>query len=113
MHLKSIHFNNSQQCCLGLQFENPNIAGEMAKLLMTNQSKYVPSTTTNSGKKILTPIPLHGDQLFEERARNVQSTFKDGENRRECLEGILTEAADWHAKVNLYSVSNMLCKNIL
>ena len=53
---------------------------------------------------VLTPIPLHGDQLFEVRARNVQSTFKDGTNSIECFEGILTEAADWHAKVNLHLV---------
>ena len=77
----------------------------MAQLLRTNQSKYVPSTNINSETRILAPIPLHGDQLFEERARNVQTTFKDGTNGSECLEGILTEAADWHAKVNLYSVS--------
>ena len=101
-----------KQCCLGIEFKNPNISGKMAQLLMSNQRKYVPSITTNSGSSIVSPVPLHGDQLFEERARNVQSTFKDGINRSERLEGILTEAADWHAKVNLYSVSS-LCKNIM
>lgn len=54
---------------------------------------------------ILTQVPLHGDQRFEERARNVQSTFQDGDTKAERIEGISTEAADWHAKVNLYSVS--------
>ncbi len=88
-----------------MEFKNPNIAGEMAQLLVANQIKYVPKTSTESGMEVFTPIPLHGDQLFEEQARNVQSTFKDGANSIECLEGILTEAADWHAKVNLYSVS--------
>jgi hypothetical protein len=35
----------------------------------------------------------------------VQLTFKDGTTEAERIEGIVTEAADWHAKVNLYSVS--------
>jgi hypothetical protein len=78
----------------------------MAHLLIIDQEKYVPCITTEDGKPdIAVKIPLHGDQLFEERARNVQCTFYDGVNSYERLEGILTEAADWHAKVNLYAVS--------
>ena len=50
-------------------------------------------------------IPLHGDQLFEERARNTQWTFQDGNDSSDRLEGIRTEFADWHAKLNLYMVS--------
>ena len=76
----------------------------MAQLLMINQDKYVPCSITNGKPDIAVKIPLHGDQLFEERARNVQSTFIDGINSYDRLEGIITEAADWHAKVNLYSV---------
>ena len=76
----------------------------MAQLLKVNQEKYVPSTKVGDEHEMLTQVPLHGDQLFEERARNVQVTFKDGTTGAERLEGILTEAADWHAKVNLYSV---------
>lgn len=49
-------------------------------------------------------IPLHGDQLFEERARNVIWTYRDGMNSYERLEGIDTEFADWHAKYTLYKV---------
>lgn len=79
----------------------------MAQLLMADQKAYVPSTMVNGKPEILTQIPLHGDQLFEERARNVQSTFQDGGTKTERLEGITTEAADWHAKVNLYSVSSL------
>ena len=84
---------------------NPNVAGQMAQLLKVNQEKYVPSTMVGDEREILTQVPLHGDQLFEERARNVQLTFKDGTTEAERIEGIVTEAADWHAKVNLYSVS--------
>ena len=80
------------KCCLGLQFKNPNIAAEMAQLIISNQ------------KEVLKSVPLHGDQLFEERARNLQWTFQDGLTKFERLEGIQPEAADWHAKVNLYEV---------
>ncbi len=61
-----------------MDLKYPNIAGEMAQLLVANQTTYVPKISTESGMGVLTPIPLHGDQLFEVRARNVQSTFKDG-----------------------------------
>ena len=81
----------------------------MAQLIMDNQEKYVPCETNSEGeKKILHPVPLHGDQLFEERARNAQWTFQDGITKYERLEGIYPEAADWHAKVNLYEV---ICDN--
>ena len=45
---------------------------------------------------------MHGDQLFEEHARNVQWTFRVGNDAFERLEGLTTEFADWHAKVTLY-----------
>lgn len=77
----------------------------MAQLLMTNQEKYVPcQTNANNEPEIVARIPFHGDQLFEERARNCQWTFADGTSSYDRLEGVITEAADWHAKLNLYSV---------
>ena len=77
----------------------------MAQLIMDNQDKYVPCKTNADGeKKILHPVPLHGDQLFEERARNAQWTFQDGVTKYERLEGIYPEAADGHAKINLNEV---------
>ena len=89
-----------------MEFLNPNVSGDMAQLLQHNQEKYVPvmvkeqdSTTT-----VLACIPLHGDQLFEERARNVKWTFRDGLDPVERIDGIDTEFADWHAKYTLYKV---------
>lgn len=77
----------------------------MAQLIMFNQDNYVPcKINAEDQKDVLHPVPLHGDQLFEERARNSQWTFQDGVNKFERLEGIHPEAADWHAKVNLYEV---------
>ncbi len=63
------------QCCLSLQFHNPNVASEMAQFLISNHEKYVPSYGEKNEKTSIQTVPLHGDQLFEERARNTQWTF--------------------------------------
>ena len=57
---------------------------------------------------VLHKIPLHGDQLFEERARNVKWAFQDGHDDEEKLNGLDTEFADWHAKYTLYKVTNAI-----
>lgn len=75
----------SKSCCLDLLFKNPNIAGEMAEIMAFNQQKYVPCLSSDGKKEVLIPIALHGDQLFEERARNVQWTFRDGDTRFDQL----------------------------
>lgn len=72
----------------------------MAQLLMKTQEKYVPMNSD----KVAKIVPFHGDQLFEERARNIQWTFQDGDNSQDRLEGLETEFADWHAKLNLCMV---------
>ena len=83
------------QCCLGMElFYNPNIAGEMPHLLLSNQEKYVPYISLDDCKSVATQIPFHGDQLFEERARHVKWTFQDGDNDLNRLEGLCPEFAD-------------------
>lgn len=73
--------------------------------MISNQERYVPAISTGQGKKeIISQVPMHGDQLFEERARNIQWTFRVGNDAFERLEGLTTEFADWHAKVTLYKV---------
>ena len=85
----------------------------MANVIISNQENYVPCCSlANNQKKILRPVPFHGDQLFEERARNTKWTYQDGINQYDKLEGLQPEAADWHAKVNLYEVHtifSLLC----
>jgi len=76
----------------------------MAQLLISNQDKYVPTLKTDSETVILKSVPFHGDQLFEERARNTQWVYQDNDNAYDRLEGLKTEFADWHAKLNLYMV---------
>ncbi|CAB3997520.1 hypothetical protein AC249_AIPGENE16794 [Paramuricea clavata] len=94
--------SKSATCCLGLQFHNPNVASEMAQFLISNHEKYVPCYGETNG--VILTVPLHGDQLFEERARNTQWTYQDGNNLSDKLQGLRTEFADWHAKLNLYMV---------
>ena len=43
---------------LGLQFLNPNIAGEMAQLLIRNQEKYVPAEGSGETRRLLDSILL-------------------------------------------------------
>jgi hypothetical protein len=78
----------------------------MAQLMQGNQSKYVPLSLDKT--TILAKIPLHGDQLFEERARNVKWTFQDGDCSVERLDGLEPEFADWHAKFTLYKVQSTI-----
>ena len=56
------------------------------------------------GEECILTIPFHGDQLFEERARNTQWTYQLGDTEMDRLQGIDTEFADWHAKYNLFMV---------
>ena len=52
-----------------MEFLNPNVAGDMAQLLQHNQEKHIPVIVKeDSASTVLACIPLHGDQLFEERA---------------------------------------------
>ena len=89
-----------------MEFLNPNVSGDMAQLLQHNQEKFVPCVKLagEEEKTVVSSIPLHEDQLFEERARNVIWTYRDGKNPYERLSGIDTEFADWHAKYTLYKV---------
>ena len=95
-----------------MEFFNPNVAGEI-QLLINNQKNYIPCCGEGEKKKVVTPIPFHGDQLFEEPARNVIGTFQDGDNEFDRLEGLHPEFADWHAKVNLYEVRAAITYEIL
>ena len=70
----------------------------------TNQEKYVPCNKCDEENIILEHVPLHGDQLLEERSRNAKWSLQDGDTGWDRLDGIETEFADWHAKLNFYMV---------
>lgn len=80
----------------------------MANVLITNQEKYVPKCSlADNEKKILQPVPLHGDQLFEERARNTKWTYQDGINQYDKLEGLQSEACHVRGKHQLLHAITM------
>ena len=87
-----------------MEFFNPYVAAEMAHI-QNYQDKYVPCFGAGEEKTVLSNVPVHGDQLFEERPRNVQWTFRDGADKYQKLEALPPEHADWHAKVTLYKVN--------
>ena len=72
-----------QQCCAGLTMLNTNMSAEMAKLMIENQERYVSHVDNET-----MPIFFDGDELTEERARNVQWAFTDGDNDEDCLKGL-------------------------
>ena len=57
--------------------------------MMQNQKKYVPSIKFPNERKVhVKTIFYDGDAVREERARNVQWTFTDGDDKLDCLEGL-------------------------
>lgn len=83
-----------------MQFLNSNKSGEMADIVKDFQEKYV----AKDGQDILHPTIMHGDQLTEERARNVQWTYHFGDTSFERLEGIEPTFSEFHLKMGLYEV---------
>jgi len=72
----------------------------MAEILKEFQDKYV----AKEDKEILHPTVMHGDQLTEERARNVQWTYRLGDTSSDRLEGIEPTFSEFHLKMCLYEV---------
>ena len=72
----------------------------MADILKSFQEHHVP---VQNGE-VLRKTVLHGDQLTEERARNVQWTFKNGETQEERLEGLEPTFSEFHLKMCLFEV---------
>ena len=73
--------------------------------MIRNQEKYVPTVKKDETLEVIEPIFFDGDALTEERARNIQWVFKDGDNQFDRFEGLDPVHTDWHAKVKLYEVN--------
>ena len=81
----------------------------MIEIMQSIQSSYVPvtdQTSRNGNKKkvILQKILFGGDNLTEERARNLQGAMADGGSDYDCLNGIIPKNEDWHAIRYMYKV---------
>lgn len=87
-----------------MEFLNPYVSGDMAQLLQHSREKFVPCFEIKGQKIFASTVPLHGDQLFEERSRNVIWTYRDGAGPYEKMKGLEPEFVDWHAQFTLYKV---------
>ena len=83
-----------------MQFLNTNKSGEMTDILKTLQNKY----DAKNNAEILYPTILHGDQLTEERACNVQWTYRLSNTAVEHLEDIQPTLSQFHLKMCLFEV---------
>lgn len=91
------------QTLLGLEFLNSNKSGDRADILKSFHEKHVP---VKDGE-VLHKTVLHGDQLTEERARNVQWTFKNGMTQQKRLEGLEPTFSEFHLKMCLLEVCSL------
>lgn len=94
---------------LGLLAKNENLNEDMVDILDHLQSLYVPMTEKQLASGGTEKVPVEtvffgGDQLTEERARNVQLARSDGTTTEERLDGVWPKNEDWHAIRIAYKV---------
>lgn len=84
----------------------------MIEILQSIQDSYVPiidqGNIKDKTKRVIKKIFLGGDNLTEERARNLQGAMSDGDSEYENLTGIIPKNEDWHAIRYMYQVRNKL-----
>ena len=88
---------------LGTLPKNENLNEDMVDILETIQENFVPWCQDEPADCIF----LGGDQLTEERARNLQKARLDGHDVRSRLQGVLPKNEDWHAIRIAYSVNTV------
>lgn len=76
----------------------------MVDIMEVIQEKYVPMSEIGSDRKPSDVIFFGGDQLTEERARNIQKARMNGETECERLEGVWPKNEDWHGIRIAYQV---------
>ena len=78
----------------------------MADILETLQEKYVPMVENGGETVPADTVFFGGDQLTEERARNIQKARMDGDTMQERLEGVWPKNEDWHGIRIAYQVTS-------
>ena len=76
----------------------------MAEILKSIQEEYVPTVKGN----ILKSLRMHGDAASEERARNVQWTYKLEETVCDQLKGLELTFGEFHMLMCLLEVSSKI-----
>ena len=82
----------------------------MVDILEHLKHKYVRMTEKRNRNGVKEKVPIstvffEGDQLTEERARNVQLARSDGADTLESLQGVWPKYEDWHTIRIAYKVS--------
>ena len=80
--------------------KNENVNEDMLDILIELQQKY----GLKVAKEISDFILFGGDQLTEERSRNMQFARFDGRSMEERLEGLWPKFEDWHGIRIAYEV---------
>ena len=76
----------------------------MVDIIETIQDEYVPMVKEGSEQVPADFVFFGGDQLTEERARNIQRARMDGHSLSDRLEGVWAKNEDWHAIRIAYKV---------
>lgn len=97
------------QVPLGVLPKNESCNEDMMDILEIIQDKYVPLRDDTEDPLSAAKVPAEliffgGDQLTEERARNVQKARADGRTTLERLDATWPKNEDWHAIRTGYKV---------
>lgn len=77
----------------------------MVDILEILQNQYVPKVNGEPADHVF----FGGDELTEERARNIQKARSDGETTSERLDEVWPKNEDWHAIRIAYQVLHASC----
>ena len=80
----------------------------MVDILEHLHSNYVPMSEVNGAKTPADFVSFGGDQLTEERSRNIQKARADGRSVDEKLDGVWCKNEDWHGIRIAYQVCSFV-----
>lgn len=99
---------NFLQIPLGCLPKNESLNEDMVDILEHLHSNYVPMSEVNGAKTPADFVCFGGDQLTEERSRNIQKARADGRSVDEKLDGVWCKNEDWHGIRIAYQVCSIV-----
>eukprot|EP00794_Sanderia_malayensis_P008580 gene8580-9497_t len=90
--------------------KNESIGAEMIDIMQSIQERYVPCHVSNTEneqtkkKTVVQKIFFGGDNLTEERGRNLQGAMSEADSEFDRLDGLITKNEDWHAIRYIYHI---------
>ena len=107
VYFLSVNSSYFSQIPLGCLPKNESLNEDMVDILEHLHSNYVPMSQVNGVKTPADFVCFGGDQLTEERSRNIQNAQADGRSVDEKLDGVWCKNEDWHAMRISYQVCYM------